>query len=121
MESGISNPWATAPRKDENARRPNTQRHSPVLHRSPVADRHRYTTIMTRSMASTASVALVVNSVGDMLIIMVSLLIQRTARMNLAGVAFDALVGGLFGSPITGVFAVVAGVSRPALLVNGVP
>jgi len=64
-ECGISNPCATDPRKDANASRPNTQHHNPILHRSPVGVRHKYARTTTHSMASTASVALVVISVGE--------------------------------------------------------
>src|ERR1035441_8194079 len=62
---GISIPCTREPSKEANANRPNTQHHKPTRHRFPLGIIQRRANTKTHSMASTASVTLVVSSVGE--------------------------------------------------------
>jgi len=65
MGLGSSRPWTRAPRKEAIARRAKVEHQRFVRQRLVVAERRRRAMIMAHSMASRASVALVVSSVGE--------------------------------------------------------
>jgi hypothetical protein len=67
MDFGISTPCIRVPRKDAIARRPNTQHQRFVRQRLAGAVRSMIAMITVHSMASSASVALVVSSVGELI------------------------------------------------------
>ena len=67
MGFGSSRAWSRAPREEAVARRAKIEHQRVVRQRFVVAERRRSAMITVHSMASRASVALVVSSVGELI------------------------------------------------------
>lgn len=67
MDFGISSPWTRVPRKDAVARRAKAEHQRLVRQLFVAVERRRTAMIMLHSMARSASVTLVVSSVGELI------------------------------------------------------